>query len=142
MSREIKFRAWDKQWGKMLLPEEWRMPRIQLDGSLYDDFGDPLDGNDYILEQCTGLKDRNGKEIYEGDIVKMMMWDTHLEKMVFIHTTEIIWNARYARFDTRCGDTLSDELAVDCFEVIGNIHENPELLYQKNHKTIDKAKAI
>lgn len=127
MSREIKFRAWDKQWGKMLLPEKWSMPRIQLDGSLYDDFGDPLYDSDYIVEQYTGLKDKNGKEIYEGDIIREKWYDNDVD----------IGRDRIGKIEYFCdrfvcwfGGTFGNlgMFPSENIEVIGNIHENKELL--------------
>ena len=76
-------------------------------------FGSVLENEDYILMQFTGLTDRNGKEIYEGDVVRHYYQDT--SELLFIE-----WEKQ------RAGFILSgDEIM---YEVIGNIYSNPELL--------------
>lgn len=128
--RDLSYRVYDKK------RKEYSDKAFSLDqyGILYvqDEDGYWEEASDrYIIELSTGLKDKNGKGIFEGDIVKLEMWDNRLEKMVYIHTTKVIWNTRYVRFDTTHRDVLSNELANDGFEVIGNIHENPELLKEE-----------
>lgn len=89
-------------------------------------------------EQCTGLHDKNGRLIYEGDIIKEIpkelciasyFYDEYTYKVVF-------WYGRfgYTALDVNYaeqGDTFDFEFAKYDYEVIGNIHENPELLEDK-----------
>lgn len=84
--------------------------------------------------QYTGLKDSNGVEIYEGDIVKRTyLFDGAFDRL---HTGEVVYDEEYARYviskpnkyinpkTEDLGNVLSDKSA---YEVIGNIYENPEL---------------
>ena len=123
-----KFRAWKKA-GKEL----GRVGQItfELDGSVshvlfkgeFLDFN--LSINEIILMQSTGLKDKNGNEIFEGDIVDYKGREAVVK-----------WHGSYASFIYRFVDGLQervsewDPLFLACyhFEVIGNIYENPELL--------------
>ena len=94
---------------------------------------------DYILMQYTGLKDKNGEEIYEGDIVKSV---SELVKMMSDEKTgkyrteiySIIYVENEARFATKDPKrdkyepfALSQDRMTEYYEVIGNIYENPEL---------------
>ena len=83
--------------------------------------------NTLIWQQCTGLKDRNGKLIYEGDIVKTEWFD---EMTIY----QVVWDEKMACFcfDGKDIFYLFDDLPADVTEIIGNIHENPELLEQSN----------
>lgn len=91
--------------------------------SLYGNCSIKLENN--ILMQCTGLKDKNGKLIYEGDIVKF-------KTELFGKPKQIIWD--------ECHYILKDTFIILCdmeikqfgLEVIGNIYENPELLEVEN----------
>ena len=124
--REIKFRAWNNVLNKMYSWNEF------LDTNMKQTFIAP-ESTAMILMQYTGLKDKNGKEIYEGDIVKI---DNDVASMFNIKSTgKVEYNN--GLFLVRNGDEISilSSLFVlantkYCLrgEVIGNIWENADLL--------------
>lgn len=126
--REIKFRAWDKtrgcwQWGNtnnlMICLGGLKMWQFAMNPP------EPVENqDDFILCQYTGLKDKNGKEIYEGDIVKFGSQYLSTNEVKFLES-----NAGYLVKD-KWGDWqwLYDVCGSTNIEVIGNRFENPELL--------------
>ena len=125
-----KFRAWDS-WRKRMSVVD----RIYIDTEgvrLYDDFGEYWrDFRDVKLMQSTGLRDKNGKEVFVGDIIKCTRGCPHevyLEKEyggTYIGGMPAIY----------LKGLLSGYAWTEDEEIIGNIYENPELL-EVNHDTI------
>ena len=120
-----KHRAWDN-WRKRISVVD----RIYIDTKgvrLYDDFGEYWrDFRDVELMQSTGLKDKNGKEIFEGDIVKMAK-DVYSEPTYY----EVVRHRGGAyRLESKQHGCELWLRHTDC-EVVGNIYENPELLEDK-----------
>lgn len=90
--------------------------------------------SDVVLMQYTGLKDKNGKEIFEGDIVRIV------DKNYWVEWNRYVWafnsKTHYKPFSSYDDNTL-EELII---EVIGNIHENPELLEMEEEAlSVDKS---
>ena len=136
--REIKFRAWDKKLKKMLsvciVNIEDGIVQAKHTTGTGTSFGGTYEvrkfGTDMLM-QYTGLKDKNGKEIYEGDILDV---DDHKR------TVEVVWFSRGGCYDTtplKITDELQAFRGLQNHDwnyrtkVIGNIYENPELLENK-----------
>ncbi|UPJ35839.1 hypothetical protein IVB45_02165 [Bradyrhizobium sp. 4] len=110
MQREIKFRAWDKKQSKLFTVSDIQFNEAEIGVYVTDQKTEalPWDEN-IILMQFTGLKDKNGKEVYEGDIVSTNDGVSY----------PVDWVEDLAAFNVQ-----------KYFKpvVIGNIYENPELL--------------
>lgn len=123
--RDIKFRAWDNVNNQMLDVQELNFEDCFYGGyttvktTMYSDY---FDIREMPIMQYTGLHDKNGKEIYEGDILKSMQWnDIYLVKYI-----------RTAFYLCRKGNKGFNKITTwnnaEKSEVVGNIYENPELL--------------
>lgn len=113
--REIKFRTWDKRYKKMDRP-------FNIIDALFEDRRSTIAGDpgpqDFIFMQYTGLKDKNGIEIYDGDIVKH-----HNSTFKVVHKELRFKLVRLAgKKPTHTFHENKD------YEVLGNIYENKELL--------------
>ena len=123
-----KFRAWDS-WRKRMSVVD----RIYIDTEgvrLYDDFGEYWrDFRDAKLMQSTGLLDKNGKEIFEGDVVQFEDC-SETSDFLYINIGIIEWLQGCFHVTNRDSVLMEDLLDGDSLDVtiIGNIYENPELL--------------
>lgn len=127
-----KFRAWHNELGRMMsISDMWfnvdSLGEIGLNDAVMNDYI-TVSPDEIELMQSTGLKDKNGKEIFEGDILG-------IETDEGILNVNIFWDDKHALFmfesEIHNEKELLAELVEDNtypFEIIGNIYENPELL--------------
>lgn len=121
-----RFRAWDKEFKEMvqvdaLVFDEQIIKATYKNGNVVKE-----DIKNYVLMQSTGLRDKNGKEIFEGDVVKLAK-DVYSEPTYY----EIVRHrgGAYRLESKRYGCELWLR-HTDC-EIAGNIYENPELIEVK-----------
>ena len=111
--REIKFRAWDEVLEEFVL---WKKFKEYYNWAIFE--------NDKVkVMQYTGLKDKNGKEIYEGDMLKVGEWEPK----------EVIWKSEgIVSYILKHTDYFLGSNEPYEIEIIGNIYENEELLEDKS----------
>lgn len=127
MEDRFGFRAWDKHEKDMIDVSGWAIDSngLKING-YYNDLGynfEDLEESRFVLMQCTGLRDKNGKLIYEGDILDVDIYGgTNLV---------VVWDEfKYVLWSTPTSGNPWGNFAYSK-EIIGNIYENPELLESK-----------
>ena len=124
--REIKVRAWYKPYKQMCQVESLRFDgngvytAVLIEESFYD--RRLVEADEIVIEQYTGLKDKNDTEIYDGDI----LIDDTGEPVEY-------WVVKFSDggFIGECVGVAEPLFELTQLEVVGNIHENPELLEEK-----------
>lgn len=118
MSDRLKFRVWDKYFNRYWTDEE---VKNNIQWLLY-----PNNENieNVVIEQCMELRDKNGKLVYEGDIIKSTIYTVNMKVVYCVEET--FFGLKYSHNDdNRCSAAMPSSEEI---EIIGNIHENPEFL--------------
>ena len=123
--REIKFRAWDGE--KMRFPNLINTSHSRSLTCYTIDRFEPAHFDADNLMQFTGFLDKNGNEIYHGDVVRVSDWfGTPAVGEVIWDDMRGVWMAKDQKHNDK--EYLHELIKRDSFVIIGNIYENPELL--------------
>ena len=136
MNREIKFRAWDVESNEMTLPNDILEVLVSMKNEVYamvkgrNETLGGINRDNTILMQYTGLKDKNGTEIYEGDIVRLQ--NSPIENGVDYNALIVFKYGGFCAIDGTIDNYAVSRYRLSDFDleitVLGNIYENPELL--------------
>ena len=136
MNRDIKFRVWDVVNKRILdYADIMTLP-------MWEVFPGTPEQRPFNVMQYTGLKDKNGKEIYEGDILKQVKksskegcesssYDKNNFEVVFKYGSFWLQRPYDDSVYIRDFPNIDEFVGFECFEIVGNIYENPELLETK-----------
>lgn len=134
MNDRFKFRVWDKPLKKYMEFKEFKFMNVEFTfNPITKEAEIEYDKERYIVEQCTGLKDKNGQLIYENDLIKCPSGIYRIAVDDFG-----LWTAIYNNNPIKGVVEWSDMVKEYAFnqenvelEVLGNIHQNPELLKEE-----------
>lgn len=122
-----KFRAWWKSEGKMIINISWfRFKQRDLIGSVGEQTTPVVSFDDVVLMQSTGLFDKNGVEIFSGDVVKVL-GNEFGDDIGIVKLESGTFCLDYKNLDTEFELLYSIDLPI---EVIGNVYETPELVQE------------
>jgi len=134
--REIKFRAWDKDKKQIVFPNRFVLVGGIIDSVYIDTYaGVNEEGilfkrmdriKNFELMQFTGLKDKNGKDIYEGDVIATQQRDVLFEVIFGFNSDGNTYGWNYRSISKPKHIYSADN--PKRLEIIGNIYENPKLL--------------
>ena len=131
--REILFRGKRVDNGEWAYGDYWHLPEKNFYCISDKEFNRKVDPE--TVGQFTGLTDKNGKKIFEGDIIKIISDydypDDYRISKVYVYNGVFCVDFRYYDFDSTALAFLVDYIPDGDFEVIGKIHDNPELLEVK-----------
>lgn len=132
--RKIKFRAWDKKEKKMYYDVQDTYDFMINNGGCFEEsFKDVLEYDNYVVMQYTNCYDINGKEIYEGDIIRLEGVDDREIGSTWEHIGKIVYKRGaffvcYFDYYADGDEELICDAQVEFGTVIGNVYENKELL--------------
>ncbi len=147
MQDRFKFRAWHKKRKKMYEVLHFHTATWDNGGEwvtvkgfniiTQQDIHIQIEPKDSFIMQCTGLKDKNGREIYDGDILKFKLLEDFAafgtnEKYVEI-IAPVIYEYGGFFIEQSENSIFLGQLPMSEIEVVGNIYENPELLKEGNN---------
>lgn len=127
--REIKFRVWDKETKRLFVLGDGHDTFMFLpSGASYYNLQNGSGGDDYDLMQFTGLNDKTGKEIFEGDICTGMFYPGKSSSQLTYSVEFLDGGFQFINIHDSTDGHWFSEFLHDSIEVIGNIYETPELL--------------
>jgi uncharacterized phage protein (TIGR01671 family) len=124
MKDRFRFRAWDNKENKYIYDAEMTYDNLGIGAECFGFMVDGTYKDQYTVEQCTGVKDSKGKLIYEGDIIRCSCGSEY-------YVGCVVWDSEEIQFSVEIDEELYSFIQHSKnhkIEIIGNIHENPELV--------------